>query len=179
MKKRTLIPALLILLVLFCSCGGKAPAEEPSTPVSNPEITEPSKMKSMVYFASEDSMYLIPEEREIEYLKEEEIPMKLISLLIEGPVTENLHPAINKSTEIKDIKIEHNTAKVTVGDNFIPLNTGGSTKEFMALYSITDTLCELEEVKEVSFFNSDGTPIEEFGSYIIDLPLIKDITIGD
>ena len=179
MKKKFIIPMLLAALMLLCSCGEKPAVEEPVAPVSGTEVTEVKKLKSMVYFVSEDSIYLIPEEREIEYTNEEEIPMKLISVLIEGPVTESLHPALNKSTVIKEIKTENNTAMVTVGDNFVSLNTGGSTKEFMALYSITDTLCELDGINEVKFFDPTGTPMEEFGSYIIDLPLIKDTTLYD
>ena len=49
----------------------------------------------------------------------------------------------------------------------------------MALYSITNTLCELEFADSVRFLNADGSPLEEFGSYAIDLPLTKDTSIAD
>ena len=174
--KKSLIFIIITLILLLCSCNGGTTAEPPA-PLA-PENSE-KEINVMVYFASEDSMYLIPEQREIIYEKEEEIPLKIIETIIEGPVTENLFPAINKETEIKEVTVKNRIAEVVVGDNFISLNAGGSTKEFMALQSITNSLVELSGIDSVRFKNPDGQIMEEFGSFALDLPLTKDTSIAD
>lgn len=175
MKKNAFFIILTVILI-FCSCNQVITAPEvPEVPVSS----ELNTKKAMLYFSSEDSMYLIPEQREITYKTEEEFVLRIIDGLIEGPVSKSLFPVLNKDTEIKKVEVKDRVYEITVGENFVSLNTGGSTKEFMALYSITNTLCELEFGDSVRFLNTDGSLLEEFGSFVIDLPLTKDTSIKD
>jgi len=187
--KKIMIP-ILILMVVLCSCAAKGtnePPVDPSTTTSTtvtepePEIKEETKKsyKAAIYFASEDAMYLIPEEREIKYEAEDELPLKVVKCLLSGPSAQNLYPVLNKDTVINSVSVNSGVATVSVDENFISLNSGGSTKEFMALYSIVNSLCELDSIDSVKFCLSDGTPVSEFGSYIIDLPLVKDTTMAD
>lgn len=180
--KKIIFP-ILILVVVLCACAAKSPAVLPEEkPVSTePVITEPVKQiyKASLYFASEDAMYLIPEEREIKYENEDELPLAVLKLLTDGPVSQNLYPVLNKETIFEAVSVKNGNATVTVADNFIALNSGGSTKEFMALYSVVNTLCEFNNIDSVRFADSNGNVMEEFGSYIIDLPLTKDTTMTE
>lgn len=172
--KKSLISAVMAVILLFCSCSFNAPVDEtPEPPVS--ELSE----KAMLYFASEDSMYLIPEEREIKYETREELFAGVVNGVIEGPVTENLFPVLNPASKIKGVSVKDGIYEVTLDESFVSLNTGGSTKEFMALYSIVNTLCELEDGSSVRFLNADGTALEEFGSYVTDQPLTKDTSLAE
>ncbi len=174
--KKNFIFVLITLILLLCSCTGGTTAEPPVPPVTeNPEKT----VTVMTYFASEDSMYLIPEQREVAYKFDEEIPLKIVETLIAGPASANLFPVLNKETKILSVTVKDKLADVIVGDNFISLNSGGSTKEFMALQSITNSLVELSNIDSVRFKTADGKAIEEFGSFALDLPLTKDTSIAD
>ncbi len=175
MKKYALL-LVITAMFLFCSCGVVAiPVETPIKPIEEKTVSE----KVMIYFASADSMYLIPEEREITYKTDDEFVMKIIDALIEGPVSQNLYPVLSKDSAVKKVEVKERVYEITLDESFVSLNTGGSTKEFMALYSITNTLCELEFADSVRFLNADGSLLEEFGSYAIDLPLTKDTSISD
>ena len=175
--KKSLIFVLITIILLLCSCTGGTTAEPPVVPpvTENPEKT----VTVMTYFASEDSMYLIPEQREVAYKFDEEIPLKIVETLIAGPASSNLFPVLNKATKVLSVTVKDKVADVIVGDNFISLNSGGSTKEFMALQSIANSLTELSDIDSVRFKTADGKPIEEFGSFALDLPLTKDTSIAD
>ena len=181
--KKILIPAL-ILMVVLCACAAKNIPVEPTEPVdtniTNEPVVESKKTyKATLYFASEDAMYLIPEEREIKYEEESALPLTIINLLKDGPNSANLYPVLNKDSGFKSVTVDNGVAIVSLDENFISLNSGGVTKEFMALYSVVNSLCEFENIDSVRFADHNGNIIEEFGGYIIDLPLTKDTTLAD
>ncbi len=154
MKKISLITVALIgFSIIFSGC---TKAEEPEN------IEKAEKTEITLYFPDEEVMYLEKETREIEV--EESIEKSVLLELFEGPENNNLLPAVTGDIEIISIKTENGICTVDLSSEFTKHNTGGSTKESMAIMSIVKSLCEIEGVDKVKI-NIEGDENPEFGGH--------------
>ncbi len=115
---------------------------------------EPYKKDSVtvtLYFSDENAMGLCKEERYIEVNEKQSVEMRIVEELIKGPHTENLYSGIPETTKINDIKTENGICYVDLSKEFILQHTGGSAGESLTIYSIVNSLTELDYVKQVQF----------------------------
>lgn len=73
----------------------------------------------------------------------------LINLLIAGPESEKLESAIPEGTKVNSCTLKGNTVYVDLSKEFIDNAPSGIDEESMVIYSIVNTLTELNEVSEV------------------------------
>ena len=143
--------------------------EETSTPMP---YGEEKDVTLTLYFGDETASYLIPEQRTISVTNEKEIPKLVVEELLKGSESSESVTVLNKDTELNSVKVTDKTAVVDFGDNFETLNTGGTARERLCLYSIVNSLTELDEIEQVKF-SVNGKILDIFGQIDLLEPLSK------
>ena len=105
-----------------------------------------------LYFADKDEKNLIRETRTIKITDTKPIESYIISELIKGPVNSDLVATLSPDTELISAETANDTCHVTF-KNFIDINLSEpeSDKSKLAVYSVVNSLAELDEVKYVRF----------------------------
>ncbi len=138
-------------------------------PTISPENTEEREV--ILYFADEEELELVKEVRTIEFKQSQSIETNIVEQLIQGPEEEGHYRTIPEETKIRNIKTEGGICYVDLSSEFVTKNTGGSSAEYFAIYSIVNSLTELEEVNKVQFL-IEG---EKVGVYKSSLDISKPI----
>ena len=159
MNGKRLIIVMLILLIIggvifFCTRNRQ---EEVVQGEITPEedISEEQERKTMIslYFKDKQTGELTKENRMIDVKVLAENPYKaLVEMLIEGPKTEKLQSTIPDGTRINDISINGECIHIDLSKEFINNHEGGLDNESKTIYSIVNTLTELNEVNFVRIF---------------------------
>ena len=106
-----------------------------------------------LYFKDKQTGELTKENRMIDVKLLADNPYKaLVEMLIEGPKTENLQGTIPEGTKINDININGECIHVDLSKEFINNHEDGLDNESKTIYSIVNTLTELNEVNFVRIF---------------------------
>ena len=116
------------------------------------EITEEQERQTMIslYFVNPETNTLVPEARRIDAKKLLESPyITLIDLLIEGPKNEKLEIIIPEGTKVNRAELRGNTAVIDLSKEFIQNQKDDIEKASLSIYSIVNTLTELNEVNSV------------------------------
>ena len=162
---------VFILMMLFTGCSPTVP------PVDTPDIPiveESVKIDTTVYYADETFYNLVKRDINLELKKEEDKYMEVLKLLMIKPENEKVYSVLNDKTIINSIKVENGLFTVDFTESLIEVNTGGSSKETMCLFSIVNTLCEFEEIDKV-IFTVNGSGIETFGQFDMREPYSSDM----
>lgn len=103
-----------------------------------------------LYFNQKDTNTLVPEARRVDVKEITKDPYNtLLKLLIEGPKNESLEKVIPEGTKINKIEIKKGTVYIDLSKEFIENHKGGAEAEGRTVYSIVNTLTELNEVDAV------------------------------
>lgn len=179
--KRTisLFIVVLLFLGLLSGCtllqklGLQKNAEDELLPVSSIIIgeAEASKLTDKIpvrlYFANDDNTKLKLEIRYIDSVDAQnsasDMATAIINELIKGPSDESAFrrtvPAEAKL--LSPVSIKNKVASVNFSEEFISKHPGGKDAERMTIYSIVNSLTELEEIEKVKFM-IDGKSRPEF-----------------
>ena len=96
--------------------------------------------------------------------------MKLLKILCSGPTNDKLESPIPEGTKINNVYLKENTVYVDFSEDFIKNAPNGVEEEGLLVYSIVNTLTELNEVngvkilidgKENMCFNDKGMEFKE------------------
>lgn len=136
----------------------KEPAEEAEEAAPGAET-----MELTLYFADEQSMYLLPEKRVVS--RTEAVARTALAELIEGPEQAGHVKTIPAGTRLLGVKIENGLASVDFSREFVDNHPGGSAGETMTIYSIVNTLTELSTVQRVRFL-VEGNAIETLAEHM-------------
>ena len=135
------------------------------------EIEEKKYVK--LYFSDLKSENLIAEAREITVSPKETMEMRIIKELLKGPVNPNLMKTIPGETKILSVETKEGVCFVNLSQEFKSRHTGGSAGEMMTVYSIVNSLTELENVDKVQFL-VEGQKLEVFIHMIFNEPFVRD-----
>lgn len=100
-----------------------------------------------LYYASKDGSTLVPEVQSVYYSSNESLEKLIVKKLIQGPKDSDLMQTIPSSTNIITVSMMDGVCYVNLDSNF--LNQNQEISEEAVLYSIVDSLTELEVVKKV------------------------------
>lgn len=167
--------------VIFSTWGmDYAPVED--TPIGNEENDNnepdiPQKKEEVeinLYFADANIMNL---EREKRVFKNDENLAKNVALsVIEGPKSGNIYALIPADTEIISINVKDGLCTIDLNDEFTNFS-GGTSMENLAVHSLVNSLCEIEEINKVKI-NVEGNSAAMFGGhYSLEDAFTKDMTI--
>lgn len=153
MKGKRLIIVLVILLiigVIIFLCTRNRQEEVVQGEITpEEEISEEQERKTMIslYFRDKQTGELAKETRMVDVKILANNPYKeLLQILIEGPKTEGLQATIPDGTKINSVEIIGNIVYVDLSKEFINNHESGLENEVKTIYSIVDTLTELNEV---------------------------------
>lgn len=140
-------------------------------PTISPDKIEPEEV--ILYFSDEEELTLVPEIRKIQVKQSKTLETQIVEQLILGPKDESNFATIPSETKIRNIKTEDGICYVDLSSDFINKQTGGSTSEVFAIYSIVNSLTELQQVNKVQFL-IEGEKVSDYkGNLDISKPLAK------
>jgi germination protein M len=165
-SKYTTASLLLILTIFSTACGHKA-ANEPINNPKAPEVTQPKEdittkvpsdnqeattnKKIKVYFSDRQALRLKSELRELKDDTKEDAIRSVIQALIEGPKNQKLASTLPKGTKLLSVKVKNNIAYLDFSKEIMVNHTGGSAGETMTIYSMVNSLCQINGIKSVQF----------------------------
>lgn len=147
-----LIIVLLILITLFLlnrntsnsSLSNPITEYTPAQEFSDDEIR---KTIISLYFKNIETNSLVAEAKAIDVKELYQDPYTyLINMLIIGPESEKLESAIPEGTKVNSCTLKGSTIYVDLSKEFIDNAPSGIAEESIAVYSIVNTLTELNEV---------------------------------
>lgn len=120
------------------------------TPAEEFSDNEIRKTIISLYFKNIETNSLIAEAKCIDVKELYDNPyLYLINMLIAGPENEKLESAIPEGTKVNSCTLKGNTVYVDLSKEFIDNAPRGIDEESMIIYSIVNTLTELNEVSGV------------------------------
>ncbi len=129
-----------------------------------------------LYFADETKSKLVREMRTIKITDQQPIEQYIINELIKGTDKKNSKSLLSDNTVLVSVDVEDNICYLNFKSNFLTENSGGEIHEKLVVYSIVNSLTELQTIGRVQFY-MDGKRVDEFGSIRIDDYLSRDTTI--
>ena len=141
---------------------------------TEPETEE--KIYIKLYFSDLKSEKLIAEAREITVSQKESMEMRVLKELIKGPVNPKLMKTIPAETKILSVETKEGVCFVNLSQDFKNKHTGGSAGEMMTVYSIVNSLTEIDGVEKVQFL-IEGQKKDVFIHLIFNEPFERDAEI--
>lgn len=138
---------------------------------TEPEIEEKKYIK--LYFSDLNSEKLIAEAREITVSQKETMEMRVLKELVKGPVNPKLMKTIPAETKILSVETKEGICFVNLSQEFRTRHSGGSAGEMMTVYSIVNSLTEIEGVEKVQFL-IEGQKKDVFIHLIFNEPFSRD-----
>lgn len=128
-----------------------------------------------LYFADEQAIWLLPEEREVRVSPNQDLEKYIVEELIAGPKTTGHYSTISPDTKLRSVKTEEGLCYVDFTADFTKKFEGGSTAENLLVYSIVNSLTEIPSIKKVQIL-VEGDKISEAQGFNTDLskPIERD-----
>lgn len=130
----------------------------------------------ILYFPDEAGEGLVRETREVEIQNALSPEKTVISELIKGPDKKELLRAVPAETKLLNIETKDGVCFVNFSSEFVTKTDAGSLSTMLTLYSVVNSLCELDSVKSVQILVNGETGVE-FGNYVLDIPYEKEESI--
>ena len=147
-----LAAGFLLMTTLAVGCS-KAPETRPGQQQDKPPISSQpaeSKVTVTLYFSDDQAMYLVPEQREVTK-RGETLEEVIVTELINGPVDAGLARTIPREAKLLSVSVVDNVAYVNFSKEFRTKHWGGSTGETHTIYSVVNSLTELDGIDKVQF----------------------------
>lgn len=110
-----------------------------------------------LYYASANGMSTVPETRQVYYSRNVSIEKLVIDQLLKGPDSDELLQAIPTGTKLNSISVSENGVCIVNFDATIESAITGVT-ENVTVYSIVNSLTELDNIKQVQILVNGETP---------------------
>lgn len=157
MKKLILPLSLsLVFLLLFSSCSVKIPEGMREVKLYFTDSSRTSLVYETVHIAKED------------FANRETLVKSVTEKLLSGPASQGFAPIIPQSVTLRGVSLSHEdptTVNIDLGGDYYESlwETGNSSEELLARYSIICTLCQFENIKKVRFFVNGKDMCDYFG----------------
>ena len=170
MKNKKLLYCIIILIIILIVLGTLFffNSKDSNKNISN-EITEYTPAEELsddeirktiisLYFKNIETNSLVAEAKCIDAKELYKEPYSyLINMLITGPENGKLESAIPEGTKVNSCALKGNILYVDLSKEFIDNAPSGIEEESMVIYSIVNTITELNEVSGIKFLiNGEG-----------------------
>ncbi|WMI80179.1 GerMN domain-containing protein [Anaerotignum sp. MB30-C6] len=133
-------------------------------PIVSATTTEYAILK--LYFSNADASDLVVEDRVVEVNANQPRERTVLEQLIAGPKEAENYATIPVETKIMDVTTTSDgVCYVNLSQEFVTKHNGGSTGELLTIYSIVNSLSELENVVKVQFL-IEGEKMEAFKGHV-------------
>lgn len=126
-----------------------------------------------LYFSDKNAEELVAETRSVAVNPKESLEYAIVNELIKGPEKDGLYSTIPEGTKILSVETKEGTCFVNLSQEFKTKHPGGSAGETMTIYSIVNTLTEIDNIEKVQFL-IEGQKVEVFIHYIFNEPFERD-----
>ena len=177
MDKKSVYLLFIFTLLLALAAAGCSTSNSPGTN-NNQDNTGPEteKQEVVLYFADEQAEYLVPEKRII--LKEEQLEAEaVVKALIEGPQDKKLGITVPAGTKLLSVEVQDKIARVDFSEEIRSKHWGGSTGESMTVFSIVNSLTELDGIDKVQILINGQKQDSLVGHLDISQPLTRNVEI--
>lgn len=116
-----------------------------------------------LYFADETKKKLVRESRTIKITDQQPIEQYIINELIKGTNEKAERSVLSDKTVLVSVNVEDNICYLNFKASFLSDNSGGEDHEALVIYSIVNSLTELQTIGRVQFY-MDGKRVKNFGS---------------
>lgn len=123
-----------------------------------------------IYFPDKEGTHLVPERREIELQASISVERLIIAELAKGPNNEELIQIIPSDINLISVETNDGVCFVNISGDFVDKIQSGSTSTTMALFSVVNSLTELEGINSVQIL-IDGKTGTELGNFVLDAAL--------
>ena len=128
--------------------------------------TQPTNEEMLtLYFGDDNATKLEKEIRKVSVNPNHPVERYVVEQLIAGPAVKGHISTIPSETKIRDIKTADGICYLDLSADFVNKHNGGSTGELMTIFSIVNSLCELEHIDTVQFL-IEGEKQDEYKGHI-------------
>lgn len=157
MNKKLFIIIVVILVLCIAGVGAylifNSNSNQEKNEIEPKEEISDEQMRQTIatlYYQNKETKELMPEGRMIDSKTLLSDPYAtLINLLIEGPKNEKLQALIPQGTRVLKAELKGDMVYLDLSKEFIDNHNGGEEAENKTVYSIVNTLTELNEVNSV------------------------------
>ncbi|NLV92295.1 MAG: GerMN domain-containing protein [Firmicutes bacterium] len=158
--------ALVLLALILWEAGPNWLRRSVDEPVEQ-------EVELTLYFTNSDATGLAPEKRTV-IRKDQSLPELVVNELIKGPTEPGLGRTIPEGTKLLSVEVRDGIAYTDFSAEMQTNHWGGSTGETMTLFSLANSLSELEGVRGF-FLLIEGKPVESLaGHWTTDVPFERD-----
>lgn len=129
-----------------------------------------------LYFGNEMGEGLVTERRNVEILASSTVEKFIVEEIIKGPTATNSISVIPAGVKVISVETKNGVCFVNLTKEFVDRFTGGSTGEILTVYSIVNSLTELDTVGSVQFL-IEGEKREALSHMAINEPIPRDESV--
>jgi len=151
-----------------------------TTSVESPSIIEEvvtiNEIKNLdVYFPRLPDFKFVSEEIKIDNnINKEEKIILIIKRLIEGNEKVNLLDVMPSGSKLNNVYVENDIAFVDFSQEFVDNHPGGSIGEYNTIYSIVNSITEIDGINSVVFLINGKKQETYKGHTQFDMPIVRD-----
>ncbi|MBQ7574490.1 MAG: GerMN domain-containing protein [Clostridia bacterium] len=133
--------------------------------------TDTSEARNVIlYFTDIATKKLVKEERTVLITDQQPIEQYIIAELIRGPENSDLSAVISDEVNLISVNISNNIGFVNFSQNFIDKCPSSAEEQEQAIFSIVNSMTELESINRVQFL-VEGKKVPKYGNIDIEHPI--------
>lgn len=134
--------------------------------------SEVKKVTLTLYFANDTGEGMSVERREVEIPASGTVEKAVVEELIKGAKTSGQISVIPSETKVLSVETKNGVCFVNLSEEFVTKYQGGTAGELLAIYSIVNSLTELDSIGSVQFL-IEGEKKDAFVHLAISEPLVR------
>lgn len=138
--------------------------------------TQKDSVVLSLYFPNSDIQYLQLEKRTVPLKDKEPLAKLALIELMKGSEDKQTQQLIPAEAKLLSVETKNQTCFVNFSKEFVDKHIAGSSAEIMTIYSIVNTLTEIDGIEEVQFL-IEGQKVETFGSLVFNEPFKRDTSL--
>lgn len=170
-------PRIILIILIFSLVISVINSGQPQNVIE--EVVSQSETDNIiVYFPRLPDIKFVGEEIKLEHNISNEEKIKLIiNRLIKGSDKANLIDVIPSGSKVNNVYVKNNTAFVDFSKEFVENHPGGSLGEYNTIYSIVNSITEIDGIEQVVFLIDGERQTAYKGHTQFDMPIIRDETL--
>lgn len=139
----------------------------------NSSTSENAKEETVVlYFPDKDAVNLVRHTRKVALI-DNSVEKTVVLELVKGPENDNCISTIPADTKVLSVETKDGICFVNLSSQFVTKHSDGSVAELFTVYSIVNSLTEIEGIDMVQFL-VEGKKVDVLKHMLLDTPYVRD-----
>ncbi len=143
--------------------------------ISDVNTFERSSLK--LFFADETGSRLVAEEREVVHSINTSLERLVVEEVLKGPQLEGRYAVVPSDVKLLNLSVNENVCYINFDASF--LNSLAEVKEYIPIYAIVNSLCQLPTVSRVQFTVNGSSDVMFRDAISLNTQFEKDMEIGE